>query len=386
MIQALALLWLCGAALRLTILAVPAVITELQAALALSGTEVGILSALPVVVFGVFAVPGSALIARLGIIAAITVGLAATAVGGALRGAIPSVVFLYAMTVVMAAGVAMLQVTLPAAVRAWTPQRIVFATAVYTNGLLVGEILPVALTQPVIKPLVGGSWEWSLAVWSLPLIPIALWIAVTAPKARISPATGMAGWWPDWRSGLLWRLGLIFASVTGMYFAANAFLPAYLGERGRPELITAALTALNVGQLPASFLLLAFADRFERRTWPYLAFGILAVISLIGIVSTASAWTVAWAAVLGFCCAGALTLCLTLPALLSEPDEVARVAAGMFTIAYGLSVVISVVSGAAWDLSGSAAFAFLPIVLGVLPLLLLSPGIPFRRPAARAGI
>jgi len=377
--QALLLLWLCGAALRLTILAVPAVITELQADLGLSGTQIGILSGLPVIVFGVFAVPGSIVIARLGIVSAIVIGLVIAATGSALRGAFSSLLVLYAMTVLMAAGIAMLQVALPAAMRAWTPQRIVFATAVYTNGLLFGEIFPVALTQPLLMPWVGSSWEWAFVIWSTPLLFIALWVGATAPRAVAASAAAGIAWWPDWRSRVVWRMALIFASVTGTYFAANTFLPPYLSERGRPDLITAALTALNVGQLPASFLLLAFSSRMERRIWPYLGFGLLTLVCVVGLVLSASLWTVAWAAVLGFALAGALTLCLTLPALLSAPQDVARAAAGMFTISYALSVIISVASGAAWDVGGSAVFAFLPIAVGVLPLLLLSPGIPFGR-------
>ncbi len=376
--RALALLWLCGAALRLTILAVPAVITQMQAELALSGTEVGILSALPVVLFGLFAVPGSVMVARLGLAAALIIGLLVAAIGGALRGTVPSVAFLYLMTLVMAAGVATLQVALPAAVRLWTPQRMGFATAVYTNGLLFGEILPVALTGPVVMPLVGGSWEASFAVWSAPLLLIAIGVYAAAPREEIA-AAGTARWWPDWRRPLLWRLALLFSSITATYFAANTFLPPYLAEQGRSDLIVLALTALNVGQLPASFLLLAFADRIERETWPYLAFGLIAAVALLGIVLTAGMWTVVWAALLGFCCAGALTLGLTLPALMSRPEDVARLAGGMFTISYAGSVLVSIVSGAAWDLSGSAAFAFLPIGLGLLPLLLCSPGIPFKR-------
>ena len=70
------------------------------------------------------------------------IGLFVTAIGGALRGLMPDVLWLYAMTIAMAAGVAIMQVTMPTAVRAWLPGRIGFATAVYTNGLLVGEILP----------------------------------------------------------------------------------------------------------------------------------------------------------------------------------------------------------------------------------------------------
>lgn len=276
-LRVLALLWLCGVALRLTILAVPAVITQLQTELNLSGTEVGILSGLPVIIFGLFAVPGSVVIARLGIVSALVIGLIATGIGGALRGAVPSAIVLYGMTIVMAAGVAMLQVALPAAVRVWTPGRIVFATAVYTNGLLFGEIFPVALTQPLVMPLVGGRWEASFAVWSAPLLLIAVLVWSMAPRSERPAVMVGSAWWPDWRSRLMWRIGLIAAGIMGTYFASNAFLPPYLVERGRPDLITPVLTALNVGQLPASFVLLAFANRFERRAWPFVAFGILAL-------------------------------------------------------------------------------------------------------------
>ena len=88
---------------------------------------------------------------NLGVLAALTIGLLLNAAGGALRGAINDVLWLYAMTIVMGAGVAIMQVAMPPAVRAWVPQqRIAFATAVYTNGLLIGEILPVALMLPLV--------------------------------------------------------------------------------------------------------------------------------------------------------------------------------------------------------------------------------------------
>ena len=60
---AVGLLWLAGVGLRLTILAVPPVILLIQTDLSLSETEVGILSGLPVILFGIAALPGSLLVA-----------------------------------------------------------------------------------------------------------------------------------------------------------------------------------------------------------------------------------------------------------------------------------------------------------------------------------
>jgi hypothetical protein len=61
---ALALLWLSGASLRFTVLAVPPVVPLLHADLHLSETGIGWLSSLPPMLFAIAAVPGAMLIAR----------------------------------------------------------------------------------------------------------------------------------------------------------------------------------------------------------------------------------------------------------------------------------------------------------------------------------
>lgn len=376
-LTSLLLLWLAGNALRLTILAVPPVIPLIHDQLNMNATQVGILTGLPSMLFAIAAVPGSLLIARLGVRAALVIGLVVTAVGGALRGTMPDVIWLYAMTIAMGAGVAIMQVTMPTAVRAWTPQRIGFATAVYTNGLLVGEILPVALMLALVLPMVGGSWQWGFVIWSVPVAVIAVMIMVLAPKP--SPENGSVAvrrkWWPDWRNMLIWRLGIMLGTINAIYFATNAFLPDYLRSNGQDEWISAALTGLNAGQLPASFILLAVAGRLERSAWPYIICGLLCVIATAGIVFGTGAWIVASTILQGFAAAGVLILVLALPPLLSPPDDVHRVTAAMFTISYSCAVIVPVISGMAWDLSGSASFAFLPIALCGVLLVILAPAI-----------
>lgn len=376
-LTSLLLLWLAGVALRLTILAVPPVIPLIHDELNLSATQIGILTGLPSMLFAIAAVPGSLLIARLGVRAALVVGLTATAIGGALRGALPDVMWLYAMTIAMGAGVAIMQVTMPPAVRAWLPDRIGFATAVYTNGLLVGEIAPVALMLLLVLPLVGGSWQWGFVFWSVPVAVIAVMVLAFAPRQSSTNGSSIARrrWWPDWRNSLIWRLGIMLGTINATYFTTNAFLPDYLRSNGQDEWISAALSGLNAGQLPASFLLLAVAGRMERKAWPYVVCGLLCVIATAGIVFGTGAWVVASATLQGFAAAGILILVLALPPLLSPPDDVHRVTAAMFTISYSCAVIVPVISGMAWDLSGVASFAFLPIALCGILLVILAPAI-----------
>ena len=376
LLTSLGLLWLTGVALRLTILAVPPVIPLIHDDLNLSATQIGILTGLPSMLFAIAAVPGSLLIARLGIGAALAVGLMLNAVGGALRGALPDVAWLYGMTVAMGAGVAIMQVTMPPAVRAWVPGRIGFATAVYTNGLLIGEILPVALMLPVVLPLVSGSWQRGFVVWSLPVAIIAIIVMLLAPRPTANGLTPVKRrWWPDWRNTLIWRLGIMLGSINATYFATNAFIPDYMRSSGQSEWISAALTGLNSGQLPASFLLLAFASRLERKVWPYVTSGLLCLIATGGIVFGTGAWVVAAATLQGFSAAAILILVLALPPLLSPPDDVHRVTAAMFTISYSCAVVVPVISGLAWDLTGIASTAFLPIALCGIVLVIVAPAI-----------
>ena len=82
----LALLWLIGIALRLAILAVPPVIPALRDEFHLSGTAIGMLSGVPIVMFALAALVGSRLVARIGVVAAAVVGLMLTALGSAGRG------------------------------------------------------------------------------------------------------------------------------------------------------------------------------------------------------------------------------------------------------------------------------------------------------------
>jgi CP family cyanate transporter-like MFS transporter len=161
---AVGLLWLAGVGLRLTILAVPPVISLIQADLHLSGTEIGILSGLPIILFGIAALPGSLLVARFGALATLVAGLLITGVASALRGAVLDVAVLYGATILMSGGIAIMQPALPLLVRQWLPQRVSFGTAVYSNGLLVAETVAVLLTIPIVLPLVDNSWRLSLAV------------------------------------------------------------------------------------------------------------------------------------------------------------------------------------------------------------------------------
>lgn len=375
----LALLWLSGVALRLTILAVPPVIPAISAEFGLSATEVGLLGSIAPLLFAVAATGGALLVARIGVRGALVGGLVIVAAGTALRGLAIDFTWLIVASVVMSAGVAIMQPVMPTTVRHWMPPgHIGLGTATYTNGLLVGEVIPVFVMLPVVVPLMGGSWRAALAVWAIPVALTALFVHRAAPRfpdpfvaLRHSPRR----WMPDWRRGLVWRLGILFCCINAIYFAVNAFIPIYLTSHGRADLISATLTALNFGQIPASLLLLGGARRLERRAWAYVASGLVSFAAVVALAFAIGPLTPLWAGILGFSDAAALILGLTLPPLLCAPEDVARTSAGVFTLSYGGAVGIALLAGALWDATGIAWLTFAPmaacaVILAAVTLVL----------------
>jgi CP family cyanate transporter-like MFS transporter len=379
----LAVLWLAGADLRLTVLAVPPVLPLIHHDLAMSEKAVGALSGLPVLLLGLAAVPGSLLIARLGARRAAILALLVVAAAGAARGLGPSLPMLFAMTLVMGAGVAVLQPALPSLVGEWFPRSPGFATAVYANGLLIGEAVPAGLTIPLVLPFVGGSWEASFAVWSLPVAATAVLLALSTPAAA-RPAGGERRLWlPDWKSGETWRLGLLQGGTGGLYFSTNAFIPDYLHAIGQKGLVSLTLGALNAGQLPASLVILLCARALQQTRAPFVVMPLVGVLGLLLLPLGAGPAAVLGAGLVGFACAFVLILTLAAPPQIAAAREVHRLSAGMFAIGYTLSFLIPLLGGAVWDATRLPAAAFAGSAIGAA--ILFGAGLAHRppRPLAR---
>jgi MFS transporter, CP family, cyanate transporter len=362
---------------------VPPVIPLIHDDLHMTEAQIGLMMGLPLMLFAIAAVPGSLLVARLGTRLTLTLGVTVTGLAAAARGGAGSVGMLYTATILMGFGVAIMQPALPTLVREWLPARIGLGTAASTNGMLVSTTLGPALTIPVVLPLVANSWRLDLVVWAMPPLVTALLIFLVRPHSPVN-AQAQSGparrWWPDWKSPLVWLLGLAFGGNNSIFFTANAFLPDYLAHRGRPDLVSTTLTVFNGAQLVSSFVLMVCADRVLGRTWPYLIFGLLSLAGLLGIVLLDGYWVVAAAGLVGIALAVTLVMMLGAPPALSPPGDVHRTAAGMFTISYACGVWVPIMSGALWDHTGAPWTAFAPLYVCALVMTVFGVALSHFRP------
>ncbi|MDQ3810120.1 MAG: MFS transporter [Chloroflexota bacterium] len=379
----LVVLWLAGADLRLTLLAVPPVLPLIHDQLGLDEKGVAALSVLPMLLLGAAAVPGSLLIARVGARRALLVGLCLVGCTSALRGLQTSAPVLFGTTLLMGAGIAICQPTMPALVRQWFPDHVARATGTWSNGLLIGELVPAVLTLPLVLPLVG-SWQASFVVWSAPVLLTAVLVGLATQHAAADSSLWRGAGIPDWRSRRMWQLGMLQAAASLVYWGANTFIPDYLHATARPELVGAALTALSAGQVPASALVGLVPLGLLARPLASVAVGAAILLALTVVALMPGGGIVLAAGVLGFCAGYILVLALALPALLAPSAEVARLSAGTFSISYSTTFAVTLLAGAAWDLTHFAPSAFLPVLTAAAILVVLAPRLTAA--ATRSGV
>lgn len=372
------LLWGSGLYLRLTVMVAPPLAPVIAKDLGLGQAATGSLTTLPILMLAVAAIAASYTISRIGARNTLAGALVLIVFTSALRGA-GEIPLLFAATAAMGIAIAAVQPALPTLLTQWCPQRIAFGTAVYMNGMLMGEVLGSTLTIPVMLPLAGGDWRLALLYWSAPaLIPALALMTLVRSPATDHEDTG--SWMPEWRRPLVWRLGALLGASGSLFFGTNAYLGSVLTGRGETELLAAGLILLNGTQLLASLLMFWLASRWTGRPTPLIALmiggvGFLTVFVLVpgvpGLLALAPA---------GLAAGMTLILMVGLPPLYTRGNATAALAAGMFGIGAVINFVVPLGGGFIADRMGVPGMAIIPILIYSALVLPLARGLP-RVPA-----
>src|ERR1700684_4555467 len=317
----LCLLWLAGVAMRMTRLTVPPVIPLIPEELRMSETQIGLLIGLPLALFAIAAVPGSLLIARIGTRLALTLGMTIAAIAGGARGAATNIWTLYAAAIATGFGIAIMQPGMPTLVREWLLACAGVGPLAYSNGMVVGAMLPSILTIPLVLPLVGGSWRLDIVVWAVAALVIAGVFFLASPKERRGKSnpgfTATGGrWWPEWKNPVVWLVAFAFGCNKSPFLWANDFLGDYLAREGQSRVLGVAPAGLNRAQLIALIVLILTANRLQRRAWPFLVFGPGMLAGFLGLLLFPSPAAIVFTtSLIGISTATTMTPTLALPAL-----------------------------------------------------------------------
>jgi CP family cyanate transporter-like MFS transporter len=374
------LLWFLGLYLRLTVLIVPPLSLQLKEVLGFSSGQVATATTLPSLLIGGCALIAGWLIARFGSVRTVLAGLLIMATGSALRSIPEGFVLFVLATVVMGAGIALMQVGMPMLARAWVPERIGRASAVWANGLLVGELAGAGLTGPLVTYVLGDQWLLAFTVWVAPVPLIAFALAGRRGQDVVVPPSAAHVARVSWRDPLLWRIALLMASAGALYYACNIFLPQILANAGRADLVHLGLASLNGTQLISSGLLMLYADRLLGQRWPLLVTIGVTIAMVPALLWLPGPAAIVAAGVFGFTVSALFVIVLALPAWLVPVHQVARLAAGVIAVGNVLAFVVPTVGGWLTDLTGSIAIGFMPAVL--ISLLAMAASADIRRRTA----
>ncbi|MBQ2261780.1 MAG: MFS transporter [Loktanella sp.] len=371
----LALLWLVGWTLRVPILAAPPLATHMAESLDLGTAGVGAVTMLPVIAVALGAVPAAWLIARIGLRTAVVTGICVMVVASTVRGQVPSAALLFAASLIMGLGVALFQTALPAATRVWTPTHVALGSAVYLNGMMVGELSAAGLTLPVVLPLAGGDWQLALVLWAVPVTLIAVMVMVARlPQDGASSATdklpglSQKGALPRWNDARVWQYGVLLGSSVVSFYVVNAYAGSVLQARGETDALSGFYFAYNAMPLLGSVAIL-IAPQWIGSRRPIAIAALITAAGLAGFVFF-EGWT-SWvsALIVGFAATVQLVLLTSLPPSIATGIAVTRLSAGMTLIGFALAFLLPLIGGSLAEATGRIEAALIPALIFMIAAL-----------------
>ncbi|MFD7165011.1 CynX/NimT family MFS transporter [Streptomyces violascens] len=359
--------------MRAALASVSPLVSEISQSFGLSSTASSLVTSVPVLFLGLGALVAPWLARRFGSEPVLLFALLLLAVGILVRVA-PSPVALYGGGVLVGTAIALLNVLMPGLIKRDFPDRAASMTSVYTGAMIAGATLVAASSVPLEKAF-GGSWEASLAVWSLLAVLAAVaWLPQvliahgrtghevrTATSSASSPAGKSV-----WRSPLAWQVTLFMGLQSLWSYVLIAWMPTIFTDHGMSRSTAGVIFAFNnLIQVAGAFgvPLLAGRMRSQRPLIVLVTSLVAAGYAGLMVAPVSGAWL--WAAVLGIGQGGAVGLALTLIVLRSGDARTAAQLSGMAqTIGYLLAAAGPIAAGAVHQATGGWTVP-ITLVLGV---------------------
>lgn len=314
---------------------------EIEKAFAASPSAFGLLTAIPIACFGVFSFAGAPCAHRLGLYPATLAALCVLFAGCALR-LVPHWNGLLAATVLVGAGIALLNVYMPVIAKTAWPQHTAAMLGIYSGMVGVSGSIGSLTARPLLiwDGLTGTFGFWALAA----LFGAALWF--WALRRQSAPAKTLAR--GNLRrmlcDPLAWALTAVMGLQSLLIYTVAAWLPSWLVTRG--------FTAQDGGFWIFVYLLVGFVGsaltprllRLMRTEFAAEAFFSACYLAGAGCWWLGGAWMWPGSLLAGFAQGAMLTVALVLMAQKSRsPAEMLSISAfaqGLGYIGAGLGPLL----------------------------------------------
>lgn len=348
--------------LRQAVAAVSPILDDIRVDIPLSSVGVGLLGALPPVLFAISGFVTPLVARRLGLERSLLLALVLMVIGHLVRALAPDYLVLALGTVFALAGAGLGNVLLPPTVKKYFPDRIGGVTSAYAGILSISTAVPAILAAPMANSV---GWRFSLGIWALTaVIAIVPWLRVAA-RQRKETAAELASDTPAepsarlvgriWTSRTARAIGITFSVTALNIYAAFAWLPEILVDiAGVSQVQAGALLALCgfVGG-PLALVVPLLVTRIRNAGILVFVGVALFILGYVGLLVAPRTGTVLWVVLIGL---GPLLfpLCLALINLRTR-TQVGAVALSGFAqgIGYGLGALGPLLVGLFHDVTGA---------------------------------
>ncbi|WP_313356784.1 MFS transporter [Microbacterium sp.] len=381
----LTVLLLLAVTLRLAVTTASVLLPLLTDEGALTPQAAIIIPAVPTALFAVGGVLTPWLSRRIGAVASVTGAMSAVAIGMLVR-FVPHSGVIVGGTVLAMAGIAVVNVMLPALVRATSGTRMRAVTTAYTTVLSASSAIGAAAAVPVAHAF--GSATLSLGAWSVfAVLTLVVWVvaarghdvdgALTPPASHSRPALPR-GTWP---------LTGFFALQALLAFVVMGWLPTIAVDAGiSPARAGVLLGIVIMVSIPAGMIAVSMAHTLRGIRIGVVGVSVGAAAGLLGLWLAPTVAPELWSVLIG---TGMAAFPLTL-ALIARSGAGAAEATRVSGVAQGLGYAISTIgplgAGAWYAAGGEWGPVLVAMIVGavlqaLIGLVLASAPKPASRPA-----
>lgn len=365
--------------MRPAITSIGPMLETIREQLSLSNAQVSLLTAVPVICMGIFAMLAPILNRTFGLKRTMTVMIILVGVMTAVRGFLPGYAVLIGTALIVGIAIAVMGPLLSAMIKQYFPDRAASIIGIYSFGMGVGSAASAGLTAVFFDK--SGSYLFALSIWSvLALVGLVAWFLAMTSRVEIRQLDAVVvkaerkKLKSPWKSQKAWLFLLFFGLQSSAFFSIITWLAPIATSAGMTLLQAGTLlSVMTTVQIFLNILLPQLMQRFPARKF-WLLFMLIA-----GITSILLFWTgihsLMWigAVIMGIPLGGLFPVALLLPLDETETAEdasawTAMMQTGGFIMGGLLPLLIALV----FDWTANHQYTFVIMMLLYILMVLLT--------------
>ena len=331
--------------------------------LAISYAEIGLIFSIPIGILALLSLPGGYMADKIGSGKSVGIGIAVLGGSTILRGLSPNFSFLLVASILYGVGLSVILPNLPKLMAAYFELRFLgSASGLYAATSLVGVGIILTATASILIPITGSWRNVALFLGALELgLAVVWWLKIglgripqsTSQVTESSSATGTANVPPMFSDLRLWLAGGLLFFENSLFYGFVGWLPTFLEVKGFDQISAANFAALLPFFGAAAILGVSYLSYKTRSRRPILVGSVGASVASVSLMLVAApALLPLPIAAVGASLNVWWVICLILPADISPPESVGKVAGVVFSIGYAGGLIGPWLLGYLFDLTG----------------------------------